>query len=202
MSSRIKAISMLVILAAAGAGYYFWSQQGGSDDASMTIQFRSNSWDTLTSVELSPAGADAFVSLPLTDGTLAPAEVFPFEIADGRSICTYDLRATKEDGTTATFESVNLCDDTSYHFEDVASNNASLPSAGLVAKFTDWHACAILGVARDSYPATCMNHRAQSKGGVPRKVRASLPQALVFVTCKKMASIYDAENPVQNPSGC
>ncbi|MDO6588634.1 hypothetical protein DS901_15470 [Loktanella sp. D2R18] len=119
MSSRIKAISVLVILAAAGVGYYFWSQQGGSDDASMTIQFRSNSWDTLNSVELSPAGADVFVSLPLTDGTMAPAEVFPYEITDGRTVCTYDLRATKEDGSTATFENVNLCNDTSYHFEDV-----------------------------------------------------------------------------------
>ncbi|WP_417248950.1 hypothetical protein [Celeribacter sp.] len=118
MSSRIKAVVVLAVIVIAGGGYYFWSQKSGGDDAAMTIQFRSNSWDTFTSVEISPAGADTFVSMPLTDGTMKPAEVLPYEIADGHNICNYDLRATKEDGSVGTYDNVNLCENTFYHFEE------------------------------------------------------------------------------------
>jgi hypothetical protein len=115
----MKAVSVLVVLALAGGGYYFWSQ--GEDKApasSLTIQFGNNSYDALKSVALSPSGTDAFLEIPLTDGTLEAGEFYAHTIVDGKTICTYDLRATKEKGTSANFENINLCDETFYHFED------------------------------------------------------------------------------------
>lgn len=122
MSSLTKAVLVLVVLVLAGGGYYVWSQGnngGGQSENSMTIQFGNNSYDALKMVELSPAGANTYAAIPLTDGTLGAGQFYAHTIADGRAVCTYDLRTTKEKGPVANFKGVNLCDETFYHFEDV-----------------------------------------------------------------------------------
>lgn len=123
MSSALKTILALVVLVIIGGGaYYYWSQGDAMDQTStdaMTIQFGNNSYDALKSVEISPAGTEAYVAIPLTDGTLGAGEFYAHAITDGATICTYDLRATKENGQTANFKGVNLCDQPFYHFEDV-----------------------------------------------------------------------------------
>ncbi len=123
MSSLTKAISVLVVLVLVAGGVYFWSQgkngAGGQADNSLTIQFGNNSYDALKLVELSPAGANTFLTIPLTEGKLGAGEFYAHAIDGGKMTCTYDLRATKENGKTAKFNNVNLCDQTFYHFEDV-----------------------------------------------------------------------------------
>ncbi|MBZ0130563.1 MAG: hypothetical protein K8F59_15790 [Rhodobacteraceae bacterium] len=123
MSKLVKIVLVLVILGLGAGGAYFWSQgqsgEGSQAANSMTIQFGNNSYDALKSVRISPAGADAFVDIPLPNGTLGAGEFYAHTIADGRTICNYDLHATKEKGPSAKFNNVNLCEETFYHFEDV-----------------------------------------------------------------------------------
>jgi hypothetical protein len=128
MSSLIKAVSAIVVLAAAGGGYYVLTQKDAAapeveaqveqDADAMTIQFGNNTWVALASLELSPTGTDTYVSVPLEDGALAPGQHHPHPIAGGSTVCTYDIRAAKDDGATATFDNVNLCDVTFYNVEE------------------------------------------------------------------------------------
>ena len=122
MSSLVKAISALAILAAAGGGYYVFTQEDAAeveqDADAMTIQFGNNTWVALASLELSPTGTDTYVSVPLEDGALAPGQFYAHPIAGGSTTCTYDIRATKDDGASANFSNVNLCDTTFYHVEE------------------------------------------------------------------------------------
>jgi len=118
MPPLTKYVSVLAVVLLAGGGIYYFTQQNSEDENAMTIQFRNNSWDALNSVELSPAGADTYVSIPLTDGTFAPAGVLPHTISDGRTVCNYDLRVTKVDGAVGQYENANLCAESFYFFEE------------------------------------------------------------------------------------
>ncbi len=55
---------------------------------------------------MSPDRADAYVGLPLADGTLEPVEAVPNAIADGITFCNFDLLAEKEDGSLGTYDNV------------------------------------------------------------------------------------------------
>jgi len=119
MGNPIRIIIAIVILAAIGAGVYFFVLKGdsGGDSDAMVINLGSNSYDVITGVEYSPAGAGTFTAVTLKDGKLNPGSFVEMTIPGGRTQCSYDLKFTMEDGTVAERNGVDLCAQTYYHFE-------------------------------------------------------------------------------------
>jgi len=85
----------------------------------LTINFGNNLWDPIKAVEISPAGADIWSAIPLSDGVLAAGAFVEVPIAGGDAVCTYDLRFTKADDTVQERPGVNLCEASYYHFGDI-----------------------------------------------------------------------------------
>jgi len=86
--------------------------------ATMEINFGNNSWDTISTVEFTPAGTSTYAALALPEGGMKGGDFVIGAFVDGATICTYDLRFTKENGDVLDRKDVNLCDATFYHFED------------------------------------------------------------------------------------
>ena len=115
-----KSILAVLVLALAG-GAFFWMQS--RDDSSsmangMEINFGNNSYDKLKTIELSPAGQDEFTLVTLEPGGLGGGKFYKYAIVDGNTICTYDLRFTKDNGEVSLRPGVDLCSAPFYHFED------------------------------------------------------------------------------------
>lgn len=128
MSKVTKGLVAAIVLA--GIGYGGYTLMGGTrgNDGSvpempaasgpLEINFTNGVWDTLTKVEVSAAGQDTFSVLDLSEGTATAGETEKLSIADGNTICTFDFRVTKEDGSTGVNKNRNLCDNAYYTYDD------------------------------------------------------------------------------------
>ena len=84
----------------------------------LTISLGNNSWDSLAGLAVSPAGQNAYVEMELTDGALRAGNFMALVLKDGASVCVYDLRFKREDGTVIERPGVDLCAQSYYHFAD------------------------------------------------------------------------------------
>ncbi|GEM_PF-1890452 len=122
---RNIAIAVVLILGAVVAYMYLGPQNSSQPDgddaigsASMEINFGNNFWKPISAVELSPAGTDAYVAIPLPDGSLGAGDFVKHAIPDGSTVCKYDLRFTRDSGDIEQRMGVDLCSATYYHFEE------------------------------------------------------------------------------------
>ncbi|WP_439817623.1 hypothetical protein [Zavarzinia sp. CC-PAN008] len=63
----------------------------------------------VTEIYISPVGVDSWED-NLVSSALAPGETGTATIADGRSVCEYDIKTVFDDGDTAESRNVNLCE--------------------------------------------------------------------------------------------
>ena len=119
MGNPIRILTAIVVLVAVGIGVYYFLLKGGpgGDPDAMTINFTSNSYDVITGLEYSPAGAGTFTAVALADGKLNPGLSVQTTIPGGKTQCRYDLKFTTEDGTVAERNDTDLCAATYYIFE-------------------------------------------------------------------------------------
>jgi hypothetical protein len=76
-----------------------------------------NSTDTsLTAFHTSPTGVDDWEEDILGRDILLPGEYTEITIADGRTVCTYDIKGVFDDGVEVIDYKVNLCTLGSYTF--------------------------------------------------------------------------------------
>lgn len=128
MSRILKPAIALAVLAIGAVGAYVFLAPGGGERAGnspeqvtsgpLTRNFRSNVYKKITSWEISPSGQESYVALPLPDGGLEGGASVEYTLADGASICTYDMRITKEDGTEWEHKGRNLCGHQTYYTYD------------------------------------------------------------------------------------
>ena len=127
MSKSLKLIVLLVLAAViAGAAFIFLAPGGNRSGEApeqagtghLTKNFRSNVFEKITAWELSLAGKDVFAAIPLTNGVLEGGESVEYTIEDGNSVCTYDMRITKEDGSVWHHKNRDLCTRQTYYTYD------------------------------------------------------------------------------------
>jgi len=86
-----------------------------AEDLNITV--KNNTSTELTELYVSHVGTNSWEENILS-GKVAPGEDLSVDIADGRTTCSYDIKAVFSDGGTAEFRDQNLCETTEFSVHD------------------------------------------------------------------------------------
>ena len=101
------------LLSLAGACVMALSLSAAAQAEDLTFTLKNNTGTTLTRFYSSPTGTNNWEEDVFGEQVLAPGESMDITIADGRTVCDYDMRFEFEDDTT-TEDEQNLCELGSY----------------------------------------------------------------------------------------
>lgn len=97
----------------AGAAALVFTLAAAAQAEDLTFTLKNNTGTTLTRFYSSPTGTDNWEEDVFGDQVLEPGESMDITIADGRTVCNYDMRFEFDDNTT-TEDEQNLCELGSY----------------------------------------------------------------------------------------
>lgn len=107
---------MKVLSVALVAGILFAASPALAEDLTFTLTNSSSSG--VDGFYVSRTATNSWEENLIDGGVLPSGNEIEVEIADGRSVCTYDIKATFEDGTKLEDYKVNLCELGAYTVKD------------------------------------------------------------------------------------